>query len=189
MTVDSAARSPLAQRGRDLDRAGDNTGGAVEIVEMAFLAKVNLRVDPAHRGLLYLALPLEPNTTTDSAGGVVLWLGPNEWLIVGPPSGAGAIAAALKSTLDGVHYSVVDVSANWVVVELRGSARHDLLSKGCSLDFHARAWSPGRCAQTLLARVQVILEERPGSTRVYVRPSFGDYLVDWILDATVEYTL
>jgi hypothetical protein len=29
----------------------------------------------------------------------------------------------------------------------------------------------------------VILEERPDATRVYVRPSFGDYLVDWILDA------
>jgi sarcosine oxidase subunit gamma len=39
------------------------------------------------------------------------------------------------------------------------------------------------CAQTLLARVPVILQERDLATRVFVRPSFAGYLVDWLLDA------
>ena len=40
------------------------------------------------------------------------------------------------------------------------------------------------CAQTMLAHAQVILHDgriRPGSS---VRPSFADYLVDWLIDAS-----
>ncbi len=39
------------------------------------------------------------------------------------------------------------------------------------------------CAQTMLARTQVILHERPETTGILVRPSFADYLVDWLIDA------
>ncbi len=40
------------------------------------------------------------------------------------------------------------------------------------------------CAQTMLARAQVILHERSDSTGILVRPSFADYLVDWLIDAS-----
>ncbi|MFN2490054.1 MAG: sarcosine oxidase subunit gamma family protein, partial [Actinomycetota bacterium] len=84
---------------------------------------------------------------------------------------------------------VVDVSANRAVLELRGPERHELLSKGCSLDLREDRWVPGTCAQSLLAGIAVILEERPEATRIFVRPSFGNHLSQWFLDATVEYRL
>ena len=40
------------------------------------------------------------------------------------------------------------------------------------------------CAQTLLARAQVILHERADTTGLLVRTSFADYLVDWLLAAS-----
>ena len=122
-----------------------------------------------------LGLPLEPNRVQAAGGRSALWLGPDEWLVVGDepfelPAGAG---------------SVVDLSANRVVLELRGPDARDVLAAGCALDLHPRAFGPGRCAQTLLARANVILEQTAADAfRVYVRPSFAGYLRDWLNDAT-----
>jgi sarcosine oxidase, subunit gamma len=165
------ARSPLAGRAAGL--------AAVGAAEVAFLAQVDLRADPALASRLPFALPLEPNTWTASDGREALWLGPDEWLVVGRPGAAPGIAAELGGALDGEHHTVVDVSANRTVVELTGDARADLLAQGCGLDLHPRAWRPGSCAQTLLARVPVLLQERDHATRVFVRASFALHLADW----------
>jgi sarcosine oxidase, subunit gamma len=166
------ARSPLADRAGDLAAAG--------AAEVAFLAQVDLRADPALAARLPIALPLEPNTWTAGGGREALWLGPDEWLVVGASGAAPAIAAALAGALSGRHHSVVDVSANRTVVELTGDGRLDLLAQGCGLDLHPRAWRPRSCAQTLLAQVPVLLQERDHATRVFVRASFAAHLADWL---------
>jgi sarcosine oxidase subunit gamma len=187
VTVERDAVSPLAHRGADLGRIASDTRGALEVTEAAFETHLDLRLHPAEAGRVAFELPLEPNTVSRRGAHAALWLGPDEWLVVAPPAAQPRIAGELSTALAGVHASIVDVSANRAVLQLRGPARHEMLSKGCSLDL--QRWSPDRCAQTLLGRAQVIVEERTGVTRVYVRPSFGDYLVDWILDATQEYRL
>ena len=80
--------------------------------------------------------------------------------------------------------AAVDVSANRVALELRGDDAVDVLAQGCSLDLHPSVFEPGSCAQTLLARAQVILV-RPdsGTVPVLVRPSFAPYLRAWLEDA------
>jgi sarcosine oxidase subunit gamma len=178
------ARSPLAHRVADLERAALDAGGAVGLSEEPFLSQVDVRVDPARAARL--GLPQVPNTRAargNHAG--ALWLGPDEWLVVGPPGTAASIVEELEADLAGSDHSVVDVSAGRAVLRLRGAGRFELLSMGCSLDLHPRAWTSPRCAQTLVAGIAVILEELVDSTRVYVRPSFGDYLVDWLIDAVV----
>jgi sarcosine oxidase subunit gamma len=166
------ARSPLHGRAGELAAAG--------AAEVAFLAQVDLRADPALAARLPLAPPLAPNTWTAGGGREALWLGPDQWLLVGPPGSAPAITAELGRALAGEHHSVVDTSANRTVVELTGDGRLDLLAQGCALDLHPRAWRPGRCAQTLLARVPVLLQEREGATRVFVRASFAAHLAGWL---------
>jgi sarcosine oxidase subunit gamma len=166
------ARSPLHGRAREL--------AAVGAAEVAFLAQVDLRVDPALAPRLPFPLPLDPNTWTAGGGREALGLGPDQWLLVGAPGSAPAIAAELGRALAGEHHSVVDVSANRTVVELAGEDRFDLLAQGCAIDLHPRAWGPGRCAQTLLARVPVLLQERQGAMRVFVRASFAAHLAGWL---------
>jgi sarcosine oxidase, subunit gamma len=173
--VDAFARSPLADRAEDL--------AAVGAVEVGFLAQVDLRADPALAPRIPLALPPAPNTWRLTGGREALWLGPDEWLVVGEPGSAPAILEELERALDGLHHSVVDVSANRAVVELAGDSRIDLLTQGCGLDLHPRSWRDGMCAQTLLARVPVLLQEREHATRVFVRPSFAGHLVDWLQKA------
>lgn len=170
--VDALARSPLADRAEDLAAVGGT--------EVGFLAQVNLRAELALAGRAGVALPSAPNTWRRSGGREALWLGPDEWLLVDRPGSAPAIVAELERALDGLHRSVVDVSADRAVVELAGEDRMDLLGRGCGLDLHPRSWRDGMCAQTLLARVPVLLQERDHTTRVFVRPSFAGHLVDWL---------
>ena len=174
MTDDPKGRSPLAHRRADL-AAFAATGGDVTITEVPFLAQVAVR---AAAGDAPASFPRDPNTTAPRPGGSVLWLGPDEWLVTGAPGSAAAIQAEVRRALAGMHHAVVDVSANRAVLDLSGPGVTDLLSTGCSLDLHPRAWGPGRCAQTLFARASVILEAREDALRVFVRPSFADYLVD-----------
>ena len=55
----------------------------------------------------------------------------------------------------------------------------------CPADFGpGRAFGPGRCAQTMVARAQVILEPRGDDAfRLHVRGSFAVYLAMWLIDA------
>jgi sarcosine oxidase, subunit gamma len=152
---------------------------AVRIERLAGLAQVDLRLDASLASRTGYPLPTEPNTAWEEADRGALWLGPDEWLLVGPAGHGPAIVARVEAALFGTHRSVVDVSASRVVLDLRGEHRRALLSKGCALDLHPRVWTSGRCAQTMLAKAPVILHERADATRVFVRSSFATYLGDW----------
>ena len=106
---------------------------------------------------LGVALPIEPNTVTTLGERSILWLGPDEWLVVDSDSSAAEIEAHVRAAFVPDWGSAVDVSANRTIVELSGPHARDVLARGCSLDLHPRSFGPGRCAQTLLAKTAVIL--------------------------------
>jgi len=180
-------RSPLDARTADLARVAEATGSEVVLELVPFLAQVDLRLAADDAGRAPYPLPLEPNTAWEDGPRAALWLGPDEWLILGRPGDGAAIVSELGAALAGVHHSVVDVGANRVALELSGPRSKEVLSRGCSLDLDPRGgWAAGRCAQTLLARVPVILQERADTIGILVRPSFADYLVDWLIDAAAQ---
>jgi sarcosine oxidase subunit gamma len=165
-------RSPLAHRAADL--------ATIEALEIPFLTQIDVRCGEADASRL--GFPLEPNTVTGDMARGALWLGPDEWLVVAAPGDPGVLVDELEALFRDTHRAVVDVSANRAVIELRGPGRLALLASACSLDLDpAGGWAPGVCAQTLLARAQVILQELPEATRMFVRPSFADYVVDRLL--------
>ena len=168
----------------------------VEIRPMARLAQVSMRADASDRALarrlseaVGASLPTEPGTvgSAPDADRHVLWLGPDEWLVVGPDGTAASIERAIHEASPEAFVTTVDVSANRVGMELAGPAARELLGFGCSIDLDPPAFGPGRCAQTLLARAAVIIWETAGpeapSYRVLVRPSFAGYLGAWLIDA------
>jgi sarcosine oxidase, subunit gamma len=184
VTADQLARSPLAHRLDDLAAIGVRTGGGVIVEHVPFLTQIDVRVDAALLGRAPYPLPTTPNTAWEEGPRAALWLGPDEWLVLGPPGAGADIVGEIDAALEGAHRSVVDASANRVALELSGPRAKEVLSKGCAIDLHPRAWRPGMCAQTMLARAQVILHERSDTTGILVRPSFADYLVDWLIDAS-----
>jgi sarcosine oxidase subunit gamma len=138
---------------------------------MAVLRELELPRQVGVRGEPPPGFPVDPNTTAEVGGATVLWLGPDEWLVVGGTEADFPDVAA-----------AVDVSANRVAFELSGDDAANVLARGCALDLDR--FDPGRCAQTLLARAQVILH-RPGPDRwrILVRPSLAPYLRAWLEDA------
>jgi sarcosine oxidase, subunit gamma len=188
--ADERARSPLAHRFDDLSAVGVRTGGGVIVEHVPFLTQIDVRLDPESRRPdgpvvdLGTTLPLTPNMSERDGEREALWLGPNEWLVVASPGQAARLLAEMEFTLDGVPHSVVDVSANRTVLDISGPRLLETLSKGCSLDLHPSRWANGACAQTMLTRAQVIMQRRDATMRIFVRPSFADYLVDWLIDAS-----
>ncbi|MFB3738413.1 MAG: sarcosine oxidase subunit gamma [Candidatus Velamenicoccus archaeovorus] len=172
MTAEPVARSPLEGWRAELERLGAR--------EVRPGAQVSLRVRDAadpHP----LAPADVPNTWTTIDGREVLWLGPDEWLAVSEHEEPAVLLAWAETRLAGTFHAVVDVSDARAVLELGDADRLELLAAGCGLDLHPSRWRPGTCAQTLLGNVQVLLQEREGSTRVCVRPSFAGHLVRFLL--------
>ena len=68
----------------------------IKIQELPFVKKINLRLDPNDKSCVSLCnknlgtmLPTKPNTyTTNAINEKIIWLGPNEWLIVSHDDGS-----------------------------------------------------------------------------------------------------
>ncbi|MFC7342960.1 sarcosine oxidase subunit gamma [Saccharopolyspora griseoalba] len=186
--------SPLAARAEVL--AESSVPGALRLSEVAFTAQVALRVDPKSPAAERIGtavgamLPNQPGQVARTEHLQVLWLGPDEWLLVGPEGSAQQLQSTLNDALGEEHGSVVDVSGHRTIVEVSGPKSRDLLAKGCALDLHRRAFASDQCAQTLLARAGVVLLCRDAelpSYWIFVRASFARYLADWLADAAAEY--
>jgi sarcosine oxidase subunit gamma len=188
----SRRESPLVSRieaGLPVRSAFDG----VALQERAFLGHVNLRCDPADLVLtgalervLGCALPRMPNTfQVASAGHRVLWLGPDEWLVITPEGQEAFVAQSLRGARGEAFATVIELGSGQTVIEVRGRRAREVIAKGCPLDLHPRVFGPGRCAQSRLARALVtLLQVDAGPTfELIVRRSFADYLWQWLLDA------
>jgi len=190
--TDDRRTSPLAHLADAFAEA--SADAAIALAERPFLAQVGVRLHPGDDGpsaveaALGFALPAVPNTVAERDRRRALWLGPDEWLVVAPPGEEAVLEVELAEALRGGLGSVVDLSANRTAIELTGSGARAVLATGCALDLHPRAFTAGRCAQTLVARAQVILDQLDDAPayRLLVRASFADYLATWLLDAAEE---
>ncbi|HVH66003.1 MAG TPA: sarcosine oxidase subunit gamma family protein [Candidatus Acidoferrum sp.] len=192
MIAEAVRRSALADYAERFTALYEQSDGAISIRELPFITQFNLRADPTDRAVmgelsrsLGLDVPRSPNTVAGRGDRRILWLGPDEWLVVAPEGEEQTIRKALEAGLHGAFGSVVDVSANRTVVHVGGHGSRDLLAHGISLDLHPSTFVVARCAQTLLAKTQVIIE-RPDDDitfHLYVRASFATYVADRLLDA------
>jgi sarcosine oxidase subunit gamma len=130
-------------------------------------------------------LPLQPNTVTRSEHRVY-WLGPDEWQIVTPLDRAASRVAQLEKQLAGQHVAINDLSGGQVALHLSGGDVPALLAKGCTLDLHASVFRVGSCAQSGLAKANVLLGYIDAAPvyEIIVRLSFSEYLLHWLRQNT-----
>ncbi|MGQ0651113.1 MAG: sarcosine oxidase subunit gamma [Betaproteobacteria bacterium] len=125
------------------------------------------------------ALGARPPLRTNSVHRDILWLGPDEWLVI-----ADVDIGTVRRALQGLHTAVVDVTSSRVEIEVAGPDAEETLSKAATLDFDLRAFPVGACAQTNIARTQgIIRRTAPHRFVIYVRTSFARYLQSWLGDA------
>lgn len=177
-------------------RAGSGADAAI-IVEHPHRGKINLRGDSGDQafmdavaGAVGAPPPIEANTVIKAGKNSILWLGPDEWLIVTPEGKQDAMEAALWTALEGQHISIVDGSDARTTIRLHGANARDVLMKGCPLDLHPRAFGPGQCAQSILSKADILIHQIDDTPTydIYVLCSFSRYLWDWLADAAKEFS-
>lgn len=183
-------QSPLTHRGLSAHDKNDTSATSLVMAELRFFAKVTLRgriPGELVRKALGVSLPGEPNTVMTGNNLSALWLGPDEWLIVGPPNAERAMTGQLVKALPGA--AVVDVTEGRTTIRIRGPMVLDILAMGCPLDLHPRTFGPGRCAQSTLGRSPIILHQVDGTPLfdIHVERSQADYLWTWLETAGRPY--
>ncbi|KHL00970.1 sarcosine oxidase subunit gamma [Sinomonas humi] len=196
-------RSPAEHLAAQFAAAEVTGPHSLALREVPFRTMVGLRVvpgtDAARRVEELLGTPLPGRCggvaiclgNSVAAGSSVLWLGPDEFLVVSPLGstvGPAEATARLVEALGTDPGSAVDLSANRTTFELAGKAARDVLEKGCALDLHPRAFAVGSAYVTQLGPVPVLLWKTGSETwEIFPRASFADYLGRWLLDAMREF--
>ena len=206
MVKDFLRQSPLAHLHLEARNplGGASPDAGVLISELKHRTQITVRgqsTDPAFmqgiKKALGFALPTQACTAAGKADGLhILWMGPDEWLVVAPPENEPLIMEKLIKALEGLDAALVDVSESRTVIQLSGQQARAVLNKGCSIDLHPRTFTPGQVVNTLLARAHITLHQTATqkSTRfptydIYVHRSYAEYMWSWIEDASREYGL
>ncbi len=191
-------RSALAHKSLAARAAESHPDAGVRLGESPFRCQIDLRGNPddsrfaaAVAGVIDCELPVAANRTATGSGLTVFWLGPDEWLIVGPPGREQGLVGDLRKALGGQHAAVVDVTEARTVLIVSGPDARKTLQKGTPLDLHPRVFKTGHCAQTALTKANVMLHQTADDPRyeIYVNNSFADYLWNWLERAAAEYGL
>lgn len=124
----------------------------------------------------------------------ILWMGPDEWLVVAPAEERESLPGKLTDALAALHGAAVEVGESMTVIALAGPRARDVLAKGCTIDLHPGAFGADSVVRTLLAKTGVILHRtsvapspQAPTYEVYVHRSFADYAWRWLEDASLEY--
>jgi sarcosine oxidase, subunit gamma len=172
------------------------TGTGISISERLARTCINLRgvgsdarFARAVAAVTDLELPLDPGASVSGLLASVLWLGPDEWLVVSETQAAAELVARLRQALSDLPSAVTDVGEGYIVYALSGPSSRDVLAKGCSVDLHPRAFTPGRCARSLLAKVPMMIHLRAADPtfELYVARSYREYAWTWLMSAAGDY--
>jgi len=165
----------------------------IKIQELSFVKKINLRLDPNDKGcvsssskILGTMLPTKANTySTNAINEKIMWLGPDEWLIVSDDDDA---FLKLKNEIGDLEASITDVSENRTIIRIRGRDVYVLLSKFLVLDLEKNLPTNLSCAQTLFVKVPVLLVRNhyDGTPEIdiFTNRSHANYIYNLIVDGT-----
>ena len=171
-------------------------GRGITLAEQPRRTVIDVRGNPSDARFLRalesvtdLPPPLAPGTSASGLLATLLWMGPDEWLVASEVQAGEGLAASLAAALRGIPSAVTDVSDARIVYAVRGSNARDLLARGSPLDLHDRAFRPGRCARSVLAKVPAIVHRASAEPafEVHVARSYRDYAWEWFLAAAADY--
>ena len=163
------------------------------IQELAFINKINLRINTKNTDyikicgkILNAILPTKPNTFTKNGDLKIIWLSPDEWLITNEDDN---LFSKLKNEIGDLEASVTDVSENRTIVRLSGEKIYTLLSKFLVLDLEKSLPSESTCAQTLFAKVPILLlrnhnENQVPEIDIFLNNSHANYVYRLIVDGS-----
>ena len=139
---------------------------------------------------LNMILPTEANTSTTSDKLTAIWLSPDEWMIVSnelvnKDTNKYELYEILFNSISKTNLgAVIDVTDQFVQLELKGKNIYEIFSAGCPFNFNEFKEKIGSTTQTVLNHVDVILHHKEENVvNLFVRRSFAEHLCSWIEDS------
>ena len=160
--------------------------------EMAHLGKINMRADKSAskvvKSITGCAFPPAANKFTTAGERHVVWLGPDEFMIICEAGKDEELTNAIHASFESRHMAVTNITDALAAFHLKGDAVRQVLAKGCSLDLYHKSFPSGDVAQTLLSHAAVTIMALADHEFILIcRSSFASYLHDWLCDAALEY--
>lgn len=135
-------------------------------------------VSPACTALIGAAMP-GVCKMTQGPGGSIVWMSPDEVLLVLPPAAVTPALAQIAETLEGQHHLAVDVSDARAMFSLAGPDARELLGKLTPADLRPAAFGPGTARRSQLGQVAAAFWMTDDATiHVVCFRSVGDYMQD-----------
>jgi len=169
----------------------------IKFQELPFMTKINLRGNPNDKNFMSSAneilnaiLPIKPNTyiTIDSLK--IIWLGPNEWLIIDEKEDDKQdLFSKLENSFTSQDVSVTDVSENRTVIRITGAKSFILLAKFLTLNLENSLHNSSSVAQTLFIKVPVLLmrhhkHNTEPTVDIFTNRSHANYVYKILVDGT-----
>ena len=160
---------------------------------MRFILHGNARVRAAAAAAWGAAFSEEPCRAVLQKTRATLWLGPDEYMLLGTLSSdaaesSSAARGALERILDGLPHALIDVSHRQFAVEVSGPHAATILSGACPLDLDIGEFPVGMCTRTVLGKAEIILwRTAPETFRIEVWRSFAAYVWRFLDTARGEF--
>tara|TARA_Y100000817_G_scaffold85261_1_gene66187 strand:+ start:333 stop:896 length:564 start_codon:yes stop_codon:yes gene_type:complete len=139
---------------------------------------------------LNLLLPTESNTSTSSDKLTALWLSPDEWIIysneiLDSNNNNYETENLLNKNICKTNVgAVIDVTDQFVLINLKGDKIFDLFETGSPFNFNYFKKKKGSVTQTILAKIDVIIHNKNiNEVDLFVRRSFSQHLFSWMNDS------
>ena len=166
--------------------------GVIRLRDAGHRPKTLLRGRPTPEWLataadpLGVAPPVQPGAAARSPVADILWLGPDEWLVLG--SGPDSLAPALLRS----GLAAAEVGDGLPELELSGPRAREVLAGGTALDLHPSAFPVGWATRTRLGRIGVLLQRAEDGAdgpvfRLHVERPLAGYLWSWLADAALDH--
>ena len=152
------------------------------------LVQVIARREAAQAVAERLGLDPAPVRASVVDAGSALWLAPGAWMVVAEGLEEGALYKSLLDDLQGLA-AVIDQSHGRAALRLSGQRARDVLAKGCRLDLHPRAFTPGMCAQSAVAQIGVLfhqIDEVP-TYDLYMFAGYALDFLEWLSAGAAEF--
>ena len=168
----------------------------VTIEELSLSGKINIRGKSSDKefmknigSALNLVLPIEPNVRIFNNNISIMWLGPNEWLVVTPENEKDGIISLLKSNLNPQKTAITDVSFNRTILRLEGEKVFTLLSKFLVANLEKILKTNFSVAQTIFIKIPVLFvrnntDEEPTSLDLHLNRSHTKYVYELLVDGS-----
>ena len=136
--------------------------------------------------ILGIALPRTACRSASQGDLHALWLGPDEWLILGRDDVAGRLAAGAEP-LAAIGAGFVDVGHRQQAIAVTGAAVETWLASGCPLDLALPAFPIGACTRSLFHKAEIVLWRTAAAAfHLEVWRSFADYVETLLIDGEAD---